>query len=509
MAIQKSSKKTTLKKIGLLNKPVQIGLEGLEPLPAPAKPNRTSLKKKGFKDQQNLENEQSTFDAYASAGGEKYASATGTSESSVSTTDVAPVSSAEPGSLDKEDRDDRAGVLLSDGSVNAQDSGIHPAWYGAGLVSVGGGAVALGSAGGGAAAAAATTTAAVAGSSAAASAGALAIGGTIVMGPLVNTHDLVVKAYKADGSLLATGIVNADGTYIINYTGDYTGVVIVKAYDINNLFPDYMDEASGAAKDLGIDLRAVTVVAGSGTYTVNLNALTELAAQSLGLGIGSGGQSSVVLNNVTASTVATANGNVASAFGLTGVDIITTSVIPVVNVQGQNNASANDYGRALAAISGLELSTGQTTDQVLTTLSQSLTGASLSGYGQALLVGGANFVGNQGISSAGGVGSGGSNSFAAQLGNTSSTATQVRTAWQTILASADATDNNAINPTQSQYSLVGVTGVDTAAEESLLGDVLDIQQNPAVDSVPELQALAGLVQAVMNQATGNGSVSIN
>ena len=116
---------------------------GLETLPHPAKPDRISLKKKGAKVLEDNENEQSSVDNYAAAGvtgGEKYASAAGVSVSSSGTTDVVPVGSSEPGNLDKEDHDDRAGALLSDGSANVESTGIHPAWYAAGIASVGGGA---------------------------------------------------------------------------------------------------------------------------------------------------------------------------------------------------------------------------------------------------------------------------------------------------------------------------------------------------------------------------------
>ena len=166
MAIQKSSKKKAVK-IDLIKNTEQIDLVGLETLPHPAKPDRISLKKKGAKVLEDNENEQSSVDNYAAAGvtgGEKYASAAGVSVSSSGTTDVVPVGSSEPGNLDKEDHDDRAGALLSDGSANVESTGIHPAWYAAGIASVGGGA-ALGLAAGAGGAVAAGGAAALASAS--------------------------------------------------------------------------------------------------------------------------------------------------------------------------------------------------------------------------------------------------------------------------------------------------------------------------------------------------------
>ena len=72
-----------------------------------------------------------------------------------------------------------------------------------------------------------------------------------------------------------------------------------------------------------------------------------------------------------------------------------------------------------------------------------------------------------------------------------------------VKANADATANNyAINPTQAQYTLMGVIGVDSTAKENLLGDVIDAKAYSSVDSTPEIQALADAVAAVMSAAAG-------
>jgi VCBS repeat-containing protein len=75
-------------------------------------------------------------------------------------------------------------------------------------------------------------------------------------------------------------------------------------------------------------------------------------------------------------------------------------------------------------------------------------------------------------------------------------------AYNAIKANADNTpNNNATNPTQAQYAAIGVTGVDTATEESLLGDAIDGKPFSAVDSVPEVQALADAAAAVIASTT--------
>lgn len=76
-------------------------------------------------------------------------------------------------------------------------------------------------------------------------------------------------------------------------------------------------------------------------------------------------------------------------------------------------------------------------------------------------------------------------------------------AYNTILAVADGEDDNDTLPTQLEYAAIGVEGVDNTVNEKLLGDVLDIKNADAVDTVPELQALANAVTAVMNAAAGD------
>jgi hypothetical protein len=79
-------------------------------------------------------------------------------------------------------------------------------------------------------------------------------------------------------------------------------------------------------------------------------------------------------------------------------------------------------------------------------------------------------------------------------------------AYTVLLQSADGVANNdSDNPLMSQYAALGLTGVDTVQEVSLLGDVLDTASRNgvntdanAIDTVAKLQALADAVQNVMD-----------
>ena len=175
--------------------------------------------------------------------------------------------------------------------------------------------------------------------------------GTIIAGPVIAGHSLTVQLYKADGtSLLGTGIVDATGSFSID-VGSYTGAVIAKVVDAS-AGPDYMDEATGAAKDLNANLMAVAVVAG-GVTTMNINPVTTIAAIKAGLAADGSG-------SVSSASVLEANTAVGAAFGVE--NIITTIPATTVDANGSANPSYNPadgvisasekYGALLAVLSG-------------------------------------------------------------------------------------------------------------------------------------------------------------
>ena len=85
----------------------------------------------------------------------------------------------------------------------------------------------------------------------------------------------------------------------------------------------------------------------------------------------------------------------------------------------------------------------------------------------------------------------------------------VVTGYAAILASADGVNNNATNPTQTHYTSIGVTGVDSLVEVSLLGDAIDLKLSTAVDQVSEVQALANAVAAVMTGAAAGTAPTLD
>ncbi len=84
-------------------------------------------------------------------------------------------------------------------------------------------------------------------------------------------------------------------------------------------------------------------------------------------------------------------------------------------------------------------------------------------------------------------------------------------AYQTLFDLANETDDtlNGSNPADSVYALLGVTGVNSAATTSLLGDVIDIKSNADIQTVPQIQAFIDAVNAVLQGAAGNTGPSLD
>lgn len=213
------------------------------------------------------------------------------------------------------------------------------------------------------------------------------IEGTVVAGPVIAGHGLEVQVYSAAGQLLKSGAVSADGTYSVEIDGSYNGPVLVRVQDTTP-GADYRDEASNSDRDLGIDLRAFSVVPGQSSLVhVNVNMLTELAVRSLGLDGGDAGVSVVSLGALDAAAIVAANQGVAQAFGLTGDLVSGAAPIAVITTTGAPDAAANDYGRILAALSGAE--DNNDTNGVLATLQAGLDHNVLSSAAIAAIIAGA------------------------------------------------------------------------------------------------------------------------
>ncbi len=202
------------------------------------------------------------------------------------------------------------------------------------------------------------------------------VSGAVVLGPVITGHGLTVNVYAANGTtLLGTGVVSAAGTFSVD-VGSYTGVVIAKLADASTGV-DFTDEATGVAHDLTANLMTVGV-ANTGTITLNINALTTVAAQEAGAVFT--GASTVT---ITAEIANNANTAVANTFGLT--DLTGSAIVTTVDSAGNPNtaydpadglSNAEQYGSILAALSGVDSANG---GNMQTTIDDIVTGLTITG----------------------------------------------------------------------------------------------------------------------------------
>jgi hypothetical protein len=205
---------------------------------------------------------------------------------------------------------------------------------------------------------------------------AIDVSGQIVAGPVQPGNGLSVDIYLANGKLLVSGVkVNADGSFIAKELPIGAGDVIFARVVDSTTGADYLDEATGIAKDINAVLLAVKAVAGA-SVTMNINPLTTIAAIKAGLAADGSG----TIKDAAAAT--NANSATAQAFGLSDIDITTVSV--VATNSGSYNpdddmSPGEKVGAVLAALSGLDSINAGNSQTTITSLSQSVNVAGSNG----------------------------------------------------------------------------------------------------------------------------------
>ncbi|MEH5011712.1 cadherin repeat domain-containing protein, partial [Phytobacter diazotrophicus] len=211
-----------------------------------------------------------------------------------------------------------------------------------------------------------------------------------VGGPALSSNDLKVEIYQADGkTLIGTGTLGADGSVTVS-AGSYSGVVIVKLINSGSA-ADYLDEATGAGKDLSAQLWSMGVISGNNsTLVLNVNVLTTLAYTKAQEALGGTPDNPATLSATQVTDTATAISN------LFGVDNILNTTVTATNggsFDAADGLSAGEkYGLLLAAFSGAEANAGATTQTILDTVAAGITLGStnnLSDGAQSLLIKGA------------------------------------------------------------------------------------------------------------------------
>lgn len=221
------------------------------------------------------------------------------------------------------------------------------------------------------------------------------VAGPVVLGPPLAAAGLQVNIFDGNGLLLQSVGLNPDGRFTADL-GDYAGLVVAKLVDTNgDAGPDYRDEATNADKDAPNGLLAIGWATAGQALTLAITPLTHIAALQAGLSDSESenpNQPPTIPAGTDENAVNTANTNVAEAFGLTGGNVATEEPVALIRGDGSENPDGNAYGAALASISGLEVTRGLTTQQVINFLATQVNGESLSQEGLNALKDGVGYA---------------------------------------------------------------------------------------------------------------------
>ena len=221
------------------------------------------------------------------------------------------------------------------------------------------------------------------------------VAGPVVLGPPLAAAGLQVNIFDGNGLLLQSVGLNPDGRFTADL-GDYAGLVVAKLVDTNgDAGPDYRDEATNADKDAPNGLLAIGWATAGQALTLAITPLTHIAALQAGLSDSESenpNQPPTIPTGTDENAVNTANTNAAEAFGLTGGNVATDEPVALIRGDGSENPDGNAYGAALASISGLEVTRGLTTQQVINFLATQVNGESLSQEGLNALKDGVGYA---------------------------------------------------------------------------------------------------------------------
>ena len=173
--------------------------------------------------------------------------------------------------------------------------------------------------------------------------------GFLAAGPVINNGGLKVEAFDASGNLLAsTSSIQSDGTFSVSLEKAFAGIVKLVVSDTNDITNNYIDEATGLGKSLGIAplVTIFNLPAGQTTFSVNVNPLTTEAANNVMAAVNTD------LTKATSNDISNANVDVATKYGLLDASkpetLITQPTALLIDSNGVMNPKFNDYGVALA-----------------------------------------------------------------------------------------------------------------------------------------------------------------
>ena len=179
--------------------------------------------------------------------------------------------------------------------------------------------------------------------------------GFIAAGPVINNGGLKVEAFDARGNLLvSTTSIQSDGTFSVSLKNGHTGVVKLVVSDTNGSDVNFLDEATGQGKSIGVDplVTIFNLPAGQTTFSLNINPLTTEAANNVLATVGND------LTKATSASISSANLDIASKYGISDTSnpdgLVTTKPALLIDSKGAINQEFDEYGLALAVKSVLD-----------------------------------------------------------------------------------------------------------------------------------------------------------
>jgi len=165
-----------------------------------------------------------------------------------------------------------------------------------------------------------------------------------VAGPFTGVANIAL--YAEDGELLLSEVVEhnfAEQAFKFTLPEGYRGPVLVVISEVNDSEPDFVDEATGEARNMGGDLRAILDITDASVREVSITPLTELAVRLADIEEGAPLSAGDLL----------ANTRIGEIFGVEDITAAVTDIFNASYNEADGLSEAEQYGQVLAAISGV------------------------------------------------------------------------------------------------------------------------------------------------------------
>ena len=171
------------------------------------------------------------------------------------------------------------------------------------------------------------------------------ISGRVTLGPVIEGHGLYAEVASPDGTLLPSVSIDEQGRFSFSVDNSEQLIKIIVKDD--NDSADYIDEATGSAKNIGDQLSAIVVLEEDNENYLSVNPLTHISASVIEKQFG-GFNSELASEDIN-----TINHTISQQFLDTNIDITRYEIKPIIS-EDQTFQEGNIGGEVLATISLLQ-----------------------------------------------------------------------------------------------------------------------------------------------------------